>query len=86
MTRDELIKKIAEDAEITKAATNALNSVLEGITEALQANSSITLLDLEPLKLQKEKLAKALIHVENKLIYQLAMFQLSKLAASSKKL
>ncbi|MCB5250086.1 MAG: HU family DNA-binding protein [Candidatus Cloacimonadales bacterium] len=59
MTRDELIKKIAEDAEITKkAATNALNSVLEGITEALQANSSITFVGFGTFKVTERKARK----------------------------
>ena len=58
MTRDELIKKIAEDAEITKkAATNALNSVLEGITEALQANS-ITFVGFGTFKVTERKARK----------------------------
>lgn len=43
MTRDELIAKIAEDAQITKKAAGlALTSVLDGIVEALQAGEKMT--------------------------------------------
>ena len=37
MTRTDLINKVAEDAEISKAAaTKAVNAMIEGITEGLQ--------------------------------------------------
>ncbi len=45
MSREGLIKKIAEDAGLTKkVATTALNSVLEGIQTTLEAGDKVTLI------------------------------------------
>ncbi|MDX9869683.1 MAG: HU family DNA-binding protein [Candidatus Cloacimonadales bacterium] len=61
MTRDEMITKIAKNAEITKkAATNALNSVLEGITEALQAGQSITFVGFGTFKVSQRQARKGI--------------------------
>ncbi len=44
MNKGDLINKIAEDADITKAqASDALNAVLDGITEALEKGDKVTL-------------------------------------------
>lgn len=44
MSRDDLIKKIAKDAEISqKTAGIAINSMLEGITEALKKDEKMSL-------------------------------------------
>ncbi|MBS0289384.1 MAG: HU family DNA-binding protein [Proteobacteria bacterium] len=45
VNKTDLIEKIAEDAEISKAsATRALNSLLEAVTSALQTGKSVSLL------------------------------------------
>lgn len=45
MNKGDLINKIAENANLTKAqATEALNSVLGGIEEALKAKDKVTLI------------------------------------------
>ena len=44
MNKGDLINKIADSADITKAqATEALNAVLEGIGEALDSGDKVTL-------------------------------------------
>jgi len=43
MTKEQLVKKIAEDADVTiKKAKLALNAVIEGITESLKKNEKVT--------------------------------------------
>ena len=45
MNKGDLINKIAENANLTKAqASEALNSVLGGITEALKGGDKVTLI------------------------------------------
>ncbi|MGH1434407.1 MAG: HU family DNA-binding protein [Lewinella sp.] len=45
MNKGDLISKIAESASITKGqADDALNAVLDGITEALKNDDSVTLI------------------------------------------
>lgn len=45
MNKGDLINKIAESASITKGqADDALNAVLDGITEALKNDDSVTLI------------------------------------------
>lgn len=45
MNKGDLINKIAESADITKAqATDALNAVLDGVSEALEDGDKVTLI------------------------------------------
>ncbi|TXB61608.1 HU family DNA-binding protein [Phaeodactylibacter luteus] len=45
MNKGDLINKIAESANLSKAqATDALNAVLDGITDSLKANDKVTLI------------------------------------------
>ncbi|MCB0570880.1 MAG: HU family DNA-binding protein [Phaeodactylibacter sp.] len=45
MNKGDLISKIAENANLSKAqATDALNAVLEGIEEALKSGDKVTLI------------------------------------------
>ncbi len=61
MTRDELITKIAEEAEITKkTATLALVSVLDGIVEALQAGEKITFVGFGTFSVIERKARKGI--------------------------
>ena len=44
MNRQDLINKIAKEAEVTKKAANsALNSVIEGVTDALAKGDKVSL-------------------------------------------
>lgn len=61
MTREDLVAKIAEDAKITKkAAANALNSVLDGIVEALQAGEKITFVGFGTFNVIERKARKGI--------------------------
>ncbi len=61
MTREDLIAKIAEDAKITKkSASFALNSVLDGITEALQAGEKITFVGFGTFNVIERKARKGI--------------------------
>ncbi|HOD53793.1 MAG TPA: HU family DNA-binding protein [Candidatus Cloacimonadota bacterium] len=61
MTREDLIAKVAEDAKITKkAASFALNSVLDGITEALQAGEKITFVGFGTFNVIERKARKGI--------------------------
>lgn len=45
MNKGDLINKVAESAEVSKAqAADALNAVLDGITDALKAGDKVTLI------------------------------------------
>ena len=45
MNKGDLINRIAENADITKAqATDALNAVLDGVSEALEDGDKVTLI------------------------------------------
>ena len=45
MNKGDLINKVAESANISKAqATDALNAVLDGVTEALKGGDKVTLI------------------------------------------
>lgn len=51
MNRQDLVTKIAEDADITKKAANtALNSVIEGVTLALEKGEKVSLVGFGTFK------------------------------------
>lgn len=59
MTKAELIAKIADDAEITKvAATTALNSFLEGVTNTLKSGDKLTLVGFGTFSVSKRAARK----------------------------
>ena len=61
MTRDELIAKIAKEAEISKkTATVALTSVLDGIVEALQAGEKMTFVGFGTFSVIERKARKGI--------------------------
>jgi len=54
MSREGLIKKIAEDAEVTKkVATLALNAFIAGVTETLTAGEKVTLIGFGTFSVKK---------------------------------
>ncbi|MCK9329001.1 MAG: HU family DNA-binding protein [Candidatus Cloacimonetes bacterium] len=56
MTRDELIGKVAEKANMTKKQAGiALNSFLDGITEALQAGEKISFIGFGTFSVSERK-------------------------------
>lgn len=56
MTRDELIGKVAEKAGMTKKQAGiALNSFLDGITEALQAGEKISFIGFGTFAVSERK-------------------------------
>jgi len=56
MSREELIAKIAEQAEISKKAAGiALNAVLEGITAALEKGDKVTLVGFGTFAVSQRK-------------------------------
>ena len=59
MTKAELISKIAEDAEITKAAaTAALTSFIEGVTKTLKDGDKLTLVGFGTFSVSKRAARK----------------------------
>lgn len=61
MKREDLIKKIREEAKITKdQATVALNSVLDGVTEALQAGGTISFVGFGTFSVSQRKERKGI--------------------------
>ena len=56
MSREELITKIAENAEISKkSATQALNAVIEGIMGALEKGDKVTLVGFGTFQVSERK-------------------------------
>lgn len=52
MNRQDLVAKIAKDADVTKKAANtALNSVIEGITLALEKGEKVSLVGFGTFKI-----------------------------------
>ncbi|MFW5628633.1 MAG: HU family DNA-binding protein [Candidatus Cloacimonadaceae bacterium] len=61
MTRDELIKKIASDAEISqKAAALALASVLDGVTTALADGGKVSFVGFGSFSVAHRKARKGI--------------------------
>ncbi len=59
MTKAELISKIAEDAEVTKAtASAALESFLEGVTKTLKSGNKLTLVGFGTFSVSKRAARK----------------------------
>ena len=59
MTKAELISKIAEDAEVTKATAGAaLESFLEGVTKTLKAGDKLTLVGFGTFSVSKRAARK----------------------------
>ncbi len=66
MSREGLIKKIAEDTGVTKkVATTALNSVLEGIQTTLEAGDKVTLIGFGTFSV-KERPARTGVNPQTK--------------------
>ena len=56
MTKAELIEKMAQDANISKAAAgNALSSFIEGITKSVKKGNKVTLVGFGTFSLTKRK-------------------------------
>jgi len=56
MNRQDLVAKIAKDAEITKKAANiALNSIIDGITMAMEKGDKVSLVGFGTFKVNKRK-------------------------------
>ena len=56
MNRQDLISKIAKDADITKKATNlALTSIIEGITNSLEKGGKVSLVGFGTFKVTERK-------------------------------
>jgi DNA-binding protein HU-beta len=54
MNRQDLVAKIAEEAQVTKKAANqALNSVIDGITMALEQGDKVSLVGFGTFKVNK---------------------------------
>jgi DNA-binding protein HU-beta len=54
MNKGDLISKIADSADLTKGqAESALNAVLDGITEALKSDDSVTLVGFGTFSVNK---------------------------------
>lgn len=54
MNRQDLIAKIAKDADVTKKAANAaLNAVIEGVTLALEKGDKVSLVGFGTFKVNK---------------------------------
>jgi DNA-binding protein HU-beta len=59
MTKAELISKIAEDAEVTKATAGAaLESFIEGVTKTLKAGDKLTLVGFGTFSVSKRAARK----------------------------
>ncbi len=56
MNRQDLISKIAQDADITKKAANlALTSIIEGITTSLEKGDKVSLVGFGTFKVTERK-------------------------------
>ncbi len=56
MNKGDLINKIAENANLSKAqATDALNAVLDGITEALKEGDKVTLIGFGTISVNRRE-------------------------------
>ena len=56
MNRQDLVAKIAKNADITKKAANiALNSVIDGVTLALEKGDKVSLVGFGTFKVNKRK-------------------------------
>lgn len=84
MNKGDLVNKIAESASITKGqAEDALNAVLDGITDALKSGDSVTLIGFGTFK-KDHRAARAGRNPQTGETIQIAAKNLAKFKAGKK--